>query len=304
MKTVTFYSYKGGAGRTLLLANIAKYLARLKKRVFVLDFDLEAPGLHYKLALGGKPLQVRGGLVDVIADYTEGGQFPADLARYVLKVPVPDGPDVSLLPAGDSLSEEYWQKLFLIDWYDLFITKYVTKGEGHEVAKGVVLAEALKRAIETEYQPDYLLIDARTGITEMGGAATTLFPDVVIALLVNNIESLDGSRMLLWSVQRTRRLQRKPPVGIIPVLARLPRADEAEEARTVDRVARFLAEVPADPSDHLIGLPPPVVLHSEPDLERSEYLPLPDPAADHSLHLRLDYLNIVRHLIPAEELNV
>ena len=53
VKTVTFYSYKGDMGRTLLLANVAKYLSRFGQKVFTLDFDLEAPGLHYKLAPAG-----------------------------------------------------------------------------------------------------------------------------------------------------------------------------------------------------------------------------------------------------------
>ncbi|MBK7057003.1 MAG: AAA family ATPase [Leptospiraceae bacterium] len=43
MKTVTFYSYKGGVGRTLALANIAMRLSEFGKKVCILDFDLEAP---------------------------------------------------------------------------------------------------------------------------------------------------------------------------------------------------------------------------------------------------------------------
>ena len=47
---ITFYSYKGGTGRSMALANAACLLAqRLKgpsQRVLVLDWDLEAPGLH------------------------------------------------------------------------------------------------------------------------------------------------------------------------------------------------------------------------------------------------------------------
>ncbi|MBU0764165.1 MAG: AAA family ATPase, partial [Bacteroidetes bacterium] len=38
MKTITFYSYKGGVGRTLALANIAKRLAEFGKKVCLIDF--------------------------------------------------------------------------------------------------------------------------------------------------------------------------------------------------------------------------------------------------------------------------
>jgi MinD-like ATPase involved in chromosome partitioning or flagellar assembly len=46
MKTLMFYSYKGGAGRTVASGNIAVALAKLGKRVLIIDMDFEAPGLH------------------------------------------------------------------------------------------------------------------------------------------------------------------------------------------------------------------------------------------------------------------
>jgi len=45
-KIVTFYSYKGGTGRSMALANVAWILASNGKRVLAIDWDLEAPGLH------------------------------------------------------------------------------------------------------------------------------------------------------------------------------------------------------------------------------------------------------------------
>lgn len=43
---VTFYSYKGGVGRTLALANIGVLLAKWSYRVLAVAWDLEGPGLH------------------------------------------------------------------------------------------------------------------------------------------------------------------------------------------------------------------------------------------------------------------
>ena len=43
---VTFYSFKGGTGRTMALANVAWILASTGMRVLAVDWDLEAPGLH------------------------------------------------------------------------------------------------------------------------------------------------------------------------------------------------------------------------------------------------------------------
>lgn len=45
-RIITFYSYKGRTGRTMLLANTAWILASAGKRVLAIDWNLEAPGLH------------------------------------------------------------------------------------------------------------------------------------------------------------------------------------------------------------------------------------------------------------------
>ena len=45
-RVITFYSYKGGTGRSMALANAAWMLAMNGERVLVIDWDLEAPGLH------------------------------------------------------------------------------------------------------------------------------------------------------------------------------------------------------------------------------------------------------------------
>lgn len=44
-KVVTFYSFKGGMGRTTALAGIALNLIEQNKNVMMIDMDIEAPGL-------------------------------------------------------------------------------------------------------------------------------------------------------------------------------------------------------------------------------------------------------------------
>jgi cellulose biosynthesis protein BcsQ len=43
---ICFYSYKGGTGRSLTLANIAYLLATQGNKVLIMDMDMEAPGQH------------------------------------------------------------------------------------------------------------------------------------------------------------------------------------------------------------------------------------------------------------------
>src|SRR5215471_5063825 len=70
-RIITFYSYKGGTGRSMALANIAWILASNRRRVLVLDWDLEAPGLHryFRPFLLDKQLTSSEGIVDFVNDY-------------------------------------------------------------------------------------------------------------------------------------------------------------------------------------------------------------------------------------------
>jgi MinD-like ATPase involved in chromosome partitioning or flagellar assembly len=43
-RIITFYSFKGGVGRSMALANVAVLLANWGYKVLAVDFDLEAPG--------------------------------------------------------------------------------------------------------------------------------------------------------------------------------------------------------------------------------------------------------------------
>ena len=43
---ITFYSYKGGVGRSMARANVATLLSKWGKKVLMIDWDLEAPGLE------------------------------------------------------------------------------------------------------------------------------------------------------------------------------------------------------------------------------------------------------------------
>jgi len=45
----TFYSFKGGVGRTQSLYNVAARLTAVRRKVLMVDVDLEAPGLSITL---------------------------------------------------------------------------------------------------------------------------------------------------------------------------------------------------------------------------------------------------------------
>ena len=298
MKTITFYAYKGGTGRTLALANAAIYLSRLKQKVFAIDLDLEAPGLHHKLALspGGSLPPIERGIVDCISSFNSERRFPEKLAPYTIPVPREeerDGPIV-LMPAGNVLSANYWRQLARLNWHELF---YSERGEG------IPFFLELKERIKDEFSPDFLLIDARTGITEIGGVATTLLPDQVVCLLLNNRENLEGAREVLRGIQRVS-AERGKFIGIVPVLARIPGVsrptDADREERLIDSVRAFLCE-PSKHPNAVLSLSSVFVLHAEESLAYQEALQIGGKRTVDDSPLLRDYLHLFAQIIPSEQ---
>src|SRR6185295_1485426 len=94
MQTVAFYSYKGGVGRTLLVANTAQFLAMSGRKVVALDLDLEAPGLHQKLGSGDDLNRAKAGTlrgaVDELLDILLNVPGIRNLQDTAINVPMPD----------------------------------------------------------------------------------------------------------------------------------------------------------------------------------------------------------------------
>src|SRR6266571_5506525 len=75
---VTFYSYKGGTGRTMALANVAWILASSGKRVLAVDWDLESPGLHkfFHPFLDESTISATPGVIEIISEYASAAIDP------------------------------------------------------------------------------------------------------------------------------------------------------------------------------------------------------------------------------------
>src|SRR6266571_2993520 len=119
---VTFYSFKGGVGRSMALINTAGILAGRGFRVLVIDLDLEAPGLSYlspDAPDASSPERVRMrsmrlGFVDLMSDAkqrgTEADLFALSVSdpakRYTHPYRLPEGlgefkdGSLHIMPAG------------------------------------------------------------------------------------------------------------------------------------------------------------------------------------------------------------
>jgi hypothetical protein len=292
MRTITFYSYKGGVGRSLLVANTAKYLSTLGKSVFAIDFDLEAPGLHYKFELGADAVRSEScrGIVDILSTFLEEGEMPQSLSDFAVDIKVTNGAGaIQIMRAGTAPSGDYWRALSHINWYDILYG---------EKPVGVPFFLELKERIRAEYEPDFLLIDARTGITEMGGIATTVLPDTVVCLGLASNEHLEGLRAVMRGIKQTTD-NSNSPVDLLSVISRM--ASKGDETAELASILKYLNE-PIGSGVPGLRLDEVVALHSEPLLDQAEQLLVGGANSPHELPLLRDYLRLFSKIIPAEDI--
>jgi len=85
---ITFYSYKGGTGRTMALANVACLVSRnfvTTEKILLVDWDLEAPGLHRFFTRYEKPNHAdKLGVIDYFSNIAELLEENREIYRTIL----------------------------------------------------------------------------------------------------------------------------------------------------------------------------------------------------------------------------
>lgn len=230
-KIITFYSYKGGTGRSMALANVACLLAKRassQQRVLMVDWDLEAPGLHrffrqYLAETTQKTVETdallanQPGLIDLFLELDTMTRQKAyqsknraeelfekiGLQRFILTTNLPS---LFLLKAG-RFDEKYSAQVNTFQWEQLY----------HRVPWLIpAFAQQLMRA----YQ--YVLIDSRTGITDISGICTMLMPEKLAAVFTPNAQSLFGVLDLIRQATEYRKNSDDlRPLVIFPLPSRI-----------------------------------------------------------------------------------
>ena len=229
----TFYSYKGGVGRSLCLANVGVLLARWGWKVLCIDMDLEAPGLTKYFANILEESCLNGGVVDWLTEISNGNSA-AGWDSHILPCEYSqlDG-QLSVLPAGAEMNEEYLKNVQGIDWNRLYV----------EHRLGDIL-EAFKTSLKAQY--DFILIDSRTGVSDSGGICTIQLPDAITFFFTPNQQSLYGAAHTMRQIQKARLSSVTEPGAamMLPVLTRFDREHEYRMAqewreRIMEEIAEF-----------------------------------------------------------------
>lgn len=248
----TFYSFKGGVGRTMALANVAELLYQRGLKVLMVDFDLEAPGLERFFDISNQdkepdkgnipevlysPNQVieQQGVIDLLLSYKQSYSFhllnqesentsegsKEDKIPFTVEpinnfiVPLyaenDKGGKLDIIPSGcrgEGKFSEYARKVHSFDWNDFY-----------DHYNGKQFFEWFRNAVVN--YTDVVLIDSRTGVTEMGGVCTYQLADVVVMFVAPNGQNIYGSLKMAQSLSnpdliKKGRNEKKLSLVIVP----------------------------------------------------------------------------------------
>jgi cellulose biosynthesis protein BcsQ len=289
LRTITFYSFKGGVGRTTALTHVAWILAMRGRKVVAVDLDLEAPGLSTAFNLNPQP---KYGIVDY---FYERSYLPKEIKSEILitqifgEVKIPNAAGrLFVVPAG-SLSLDYISK---VD--DLRAATITDSGEN--------LWSIFRREIEEQLKPDIILIDSRTGINQWGALSLLQAADEVIIFLFPNEQNRQGISLLLNSIQSFRDLSINFVFTPVPDITEIGMAKVRKIWKSLYEMLKYKAnDDDIDVSDNL---------SLENELEESAfdtddplivpYLPPIASADSYPVQALLDYYTRIANLIDEE----
>ena len=256
----TFYSFKGGVGRTMALANVAELLYQRGLKVLMVDFDLEAPGLERFFDVSNQdekpekrnipevlysPNEVidHRGVIDLLLSYKQSYSFhlpnqesentsegskedkiqftvePIDNFIVPLYAQNDKGGKLDIIPSGsrgEGKFPEYARKIHSFDWND-FYAHY----------RGEEFFEWFRNAV-VDYA-DVVLVDSRTGVTEMGGVCTYQLANVVVMFVAPNEQNIDGSLKMAQSLSNPHLIEKGRNMRELSLVIVPSRVDNSEK---------------------------------------------------------------------------
>jgi len=220
---VSFFSFKGGVGRTSTLVATALTLARNGHRVAIVDLDLEAPGLA---TIFSSDNSSNPGVIDYLLENNIKGN-DWKLRTHLINISEQkllgdDGQPIQLLSAG-TVDKDYLEKLARLDFQNL------VNGELRSTMQDML------KELESEAKPlDFILMDARAGFHDIGGLAIANLSHAAVIFGTQSRQSWAGLTHVIRHLASPGLDERLPLIlvhSMAPALGILGREQELTEFR-------------------------------------------------------------------------
>ncbi|NET44357.1 KGGVGR-motif variant AAA ATPase [Okeania sp. SIO2B3] len=207
---VSFFSFKGGVGRTTTLVATALTLARHGHRIAIVDLDLESPGLSTVFSSASE--ESIPGVIDYLLEKNIQSKN-WKLRTHLKLVNEPKllgdtGESLSLLGAG-SVDDNYLEKLARLDFQNLLNANNQLLETWQNMFKELNAVGKL----------DFILLDTRTGFHDLGGLAIA---DLSHAAVIFGTQSRQSWKGLTHVIRRLARPLAPEPLPVLLVHALAP----------------------------------------------------------------------------------
>ena len=217
---LVFFGLKGGVGRSSALTMLAYDLARSGKRVLLIDFDLESPGLSGLLLPPDRLNDF--GMVDWFIEDAV-GQGDAVLDRMISVSPLSEHTQGEIrVAAAMGLGDNFYlSKLSRV---------YADVARQGQMERFSQRANRLVAALETREQPDAILIDSRAGLHDLAAVSIVGLATVALMFAVDSAQTWQGYRLLFSHWQGYPAVLRAVRERLVMVEALFPEFDQAARA--------------------------------------------------------------------------
>lgn len=231
---VTFYSYKGGMGRSTTLVAYAMFCAmHEKKKVVILDCDFEAPGYLNFFNLSNNPRLLNGevnGIVEYFLDNSFEGEKINLVDNYTVLVDKEysgEG-EIRIMPAGNLNEDRIITDLKDFEGNSISTHKdhYIETLSRLDTSRNESIVshfQKLINKIETDIKPDLILIDSRTGFNDIFGVTALYFSNCIIGFFGSSEQTKPGLKFLLDRYNKIKKNDENREINLILVNSILPK---------------------------------------------------------------------------------
>ena len=219
---LVFFGLKGGVGRSTALAILAYHLAKVGKRVLLLDLDLESPGLSGLLLPPDRLADF--GIVDWLVEDAV-GQGPEVVERMVSASPLSENLrcEIRIAAAVGNSDGHYLDKLSRV---------YADVSAAGQPRRFSERVQRLVRTLEQKERPDVLLIDSRAGMHDLAALSIVGLASTAFLFATDAAQGWQGYRSLFSHWQSRPSVARNVRERLKMVSALFPESDQIIRARS------------------------------------------------------------------------